>query len=790
MNVNEPKIRFKVVILPEWNNKEKGNFWEEVSADLFSQYDWKVIENIEFDGMQTDIYIKHDEARETGLIECKFQQEEINAPTIFKLMGQALYKKVDFAHLLSTSALNGKAKAVVDEYTKTQKPFRLFIWSSDKLAEKFMKIHGIQLPERKFISNVRTITLLVTHKKEFFWIAEEMGESAIPYRAIIFATSNTKNNYNSEYWKKYFSTNEIWENLEITVFDETLTEHENKSTNESFSEVKKVIVSNINQAENFYDYHRPCRPQDFFGRCKPQDEFWNFVKNVRDEETDLRVVSFSGSTGLGKSSLVLKLASDCRQKPEYKDNFYIHHVDVTSINQEKATLFVIAVIRKALQEAIDSGFVDLPDHQVSIESAEPPYFDSKSIKLLIETLKKSGKVIVIFFDQFEEILTKDSLSYLYGLFEQAAKEVDSLKQNIVLGFCWRTDVNLSAKHQAYFTWHNLAKIRKDIYFSEFSQQDSLSLLNEFENYLNQNGNRLQNSIKKWLLNNCQNKPWLLKRFCSDIYHQHNEADLYSEQKKVITKFDIKAIFDKDIERATLIPGSYKCLMNIAELSPVDKVDVGNQFNHDVINSLLNSKLVIQNGQNYKIYWDMFREYLLEDKLPEMTINYRPRTKISTVLKIFRLLKTCETISDLASGSGYANDTVQNAILDLQNFFQVTRNKENGKIIASEIFLNLKDEEIAEKLAEQIEAHVVIKKIYEQLKPGESMSLYKFQKLLSNRQTTAKDYASKMLSWFYFTGLLEKRLNGIVRPTHAKQGKEKGKLLDQSDWAQPSLLDLL
>ena len=49
MNVNEPKIRFKVVILPEWNNKEKGNFWEEVSADLFSQYDWKVIENIEFD---------------------------------------------------------------------------------------------------------------------------------------------------------------------------------------------------------------------------------------------------------------------------------------------------------------------------------------------------------------------------------------------------------------------------------------------------------------------------------------------------------------------------------------------------------------------------------------------------------------------------------------------------------------------------------------------------------------------------------------------------------------------
>ena len=193
---------------------------------------------------------------------------------------------------------------------------------------------------------------------------------------------------------------------------------------------------------------------------------------------------------------------------------------MTSVNQDKATLFVIAAIRQALQDAIDSEFVDLPNHQVFIESAEPPYFYSKSIQLLIETLKKSRKVIVIFFDQFEEILTKDSLSYLYDLFKEAAYEVDFLKENIVLGFCWRTDVNLPATSQAYFTWHNLAKVREDIYFSEFSQQDSSNLLDGFENYLKQKGGRLELSIKKWLLDNCQNQPWLLKRFCGDIYNQH------------------------------------------------------------------------------------------------------------------------------------------------------------------------------------------------------------------------------------------------------------------------------
>ena len=339
-------------------------------------------------------------------------------------------------------------------------------------------------------------------------------------------------------------------------------------------------------------------------------------------------------------------------------------------------------------------------------------------------------------------------------------------------------MNLPATSQAYFTWHNLAKVREDIYFSEFSQQDSSSLLDGFENYLKQKGSRLESSIKKWLLDNCQNQPWLLKRFCGDIYNQPFNISELDPKQKVITKFDIKTIFENDIKRATVTPECNICLRYIAECSPVPIMDVRTKFDVNVINILLNSKLVIQTGENYKIYWDMFREYLLDGKLPEMIISYRPRTRISVLLKIFKLLKRWETISDLVSESGYKKSTVTNAILDLQNFFQVTSNKKSGKIIASEIFLNLKDEQIAEELAEQIEAHVVIKKIYEELEPGEWMWLAKVQDLLSDEEklksTTAKDYASKMLSWFHFAGLLEERNGRIFRPTHQKQGRQKGK----------------
>lgn len=789
MTVNEPTIRFKLVIPSEWNNLEIGKFWEDVSADLFRKYQWEVTQNIEFDGMQTDIYVKNLDTEKTGLIECKFQQELINAPTIFKLMGQALYKEVDFAYLLSTSELNPKAKAVVYEYKdKQNKPFTLVSWSSNKLAKVFMDLHNIKLPEiDQIIGCVETITLLVTHKKEFFWVAEEMGESNIPCHAIIFPTPKSKSYLSSEEWKKYFSLHKIWENLEITVSNQPGTQPKYKLINQSISEVKEVTVSIINQADSFDDYHRPSRPEDFFGRKTHQHKFWEFVKKVRDKTTDLRVVSFSGNTGLGKSSLVLKLASECGSKSENEDkrNVFIYHIDVTSVNQTNADLFVSAAITKALKGAIDSKFVEIPNHLVSLNPESP--FDSKSIRLLIENLENSGKVIVIFFDQFEEILTKDTLSSLYGLFEQAAYKIDSLKKNIVLGFCWRTDIDVSPKYPAYSTWEKLQCKLKNINLAEFSESESLELLDGFKEYVTTQKDKELEIITKasslrddlssqpWF-----NQPWYLKTKCGELYNQNiDQSQLDPDQNKVITKSDIETSFDKNIQGA-IITGDDECLNYIAKFSPVSKMDVCRQFNNDVISSLVESKLVIETGENYKIYCDIFREFLLDGKLPKMIISYRPRTKISNAWKIFRLLmsNSYKLKSDLVHESGYEDSTVDNAIGDLKKFFQVTKHQESGKIIASDIFINLKDEEIAEKLAEQMQDHVMIKKFYEQRKPGELMWFAEFKNLLSDQENlnpeTAKDYASKMLSWFHFAGLLEHRDGKIVRPNNPKQGKQKGK----------------
>ncbi|MEH2248790.1 restriction endonuclease [Nostoc sp.] len=778
------KKRFKVILPREWNNRQKGQFWEDIAAPLFRQQRWKVLQDVEFEGMQTDIYVKNSDTDEKGLVECKFQKDAIDAPTIEKLIGQVVIRKCKYAYLLSTSELASTSKAIIEDFEDEK--IKLVFWGPERLAEVFMDIKGISIPDiyQKGIGRVESITLLVTHTKDFFWVAEEIGEDGYPYRAIIFPI--TDNYFPVEEWKKYFLTHELnWGGLDIDVITKTEIRYKDNLQSQHTLKIDKLIVSKINEADSFDDYHHPSRPQDFFGRSETQDKFWNFIKNVRNDKTQLRVVCFPGSTGIGKSSLVLKLAAECCLQKEYKDSFYIYHVDVTSVNADRAMFFIIGVITKALQEAVDNGFIEIANHKILIESTEPPFFSSRSIQLAVENLKVNRRVMIIFFDQFEEILTKDSLATLYELFQTAAYEVDSLKENIVLGFCWRTDINLPIQHRAYHTWHELQRIRKDIDFNEFSYQDSLKLLHGFDEYLKQEGKPLDPKIKRWLAENCQNLPWLLKKLCGDIYNQNIDgSEITSKNKKVITKFDIKRIFDADIQRYIKNKDYHTCLQYIAKQSPVPISDVCSKFDPDVINRLVRSKLVIQTGQNYKIYWDIFREYLLDGTLPTIIISYKPRTRISTLFRIFRLLKPSATKLQLVQNSGYEKGTVDNAIQDMQNFLQVEKYRDTDIITAPEYLIKLKDEELSEHLAEQIEAHIIIREIYEKIKPDEWIWYEEFKELWKKfepdegklKPATKKDYTSRMLSWFCFAGLLEIRQDWLIaRPIRPRQGKQKGKL---------------
>ena len=516
-----------------------------------------------------------------------------------------------------------------------------------------------------------------------------------------------------------------------------------------------------------------------------QEKFWEFVQNVIEGKTDTRIFCFFGRSGLGKSSLVLKLTKDCFQKNQYKETCYLYHVDVRSASF-KSTFFVVSAIQKAIQKAIDDGFIELPGHRISIESTEKPLFKNNSIELAIEKLRLNNRVIVIFFDQFEYLFTREQLSCIYEFFEKIAHEVHSLKENIILGFCWRIGIIVPDTHKAYHLWHSLADKRRDVEVKEFIPEEAEALLKQFEHHLRELGQPLEGRLKRWLLDHCPGFPWLLRKLCGDIYKQIlSQSDIPDQVD--IKQVDIRRLFEKDLEMYVPTGKHEACLKYIAARSLVGMNELVEKFGVDVLQSLEEPRLVIRTGMNYTICWDIFREYVLEGKVPTIPLSYRPRNKVTVVLEVFKIFKqerkTEISFSELLRLSKKKKDILENIIYDLANFFQFTY--KHKKITAQDELLNLDDQQLADYLAKQLESHVVVIEVYAQIKPGQITTLWGLQELVGQAyriqgktkkddKRIKKDYTSRILPWLCFSGLLEKRPNNlIIRPID--EGKQKGKV---------------
>lgn len=769
VRVSKPKIRFIVVTPKNLSSNQKGKFWEEVSAELFRQQGWKVIPDRRPTGMQLDIFLEDENTGETVVVECKYTKEEINCGILLKLLGQAyITDDCTKAYLLSTSKLNSEAETLLKAINDKNKPIKLVVWHSDKLAQKFMDIWNIKTPnlEQNNLGQIETITLLINHKKEAYWIADEIGENGEICRVIIFNTSQNQK-FNSEVWKNYFSEHELqWANYKVCDGSDLNIPKQS----EEAIELDKIIISRINKAEDLNDYQRPCRPRDFIGRNDEQDKFWRFVENVRKKENDLRIFALKGKTGLGKSSLVVKLTQDAPEK-----NTYLYGIDVTSIVPKTASLFIPSAIRKSLQEAINHGFINLPDHKIIIESAESPFFSSQSIRLALDYLKQQNKIFILFFDQFEEILHKPELCQVFNLFCELATEVNSLKaENFILAFSWRTDMMIPVSHQAYNTWHGLDKIRYDFDINEFIIQDVHDFINHYKK-------RVSKEFKTFLLEDCPRFPWLLIKIFSIIDQKKlkpSELILKTHQNL------IKQLFEKDLE-SIKYRQQRDCLQFVAENKPVNKLELLEIYDEETINSLSNAKLIIENGDNYKPYWDIFGEYLINGELPTLILTYIPRTTLPKWLSILSKVKPNITREELLNsvrkenGQSGTDKTIQNAIIDMTNFLPIEYDQKNKKLIINdERILNFNNFEIADYIHQRMQHHIIIQKIHEMQK--KLITEHEFYQLLQQeyriKEENLKDYKSKMLSWFMFAGLLEKRYNRLFA-IPIGQGQQKGKPSD-------------
>jgi hypothetical protein len=303
---------------------------------------------------------------------------------------------------------------------------------------------------------------------------------------------------------------------------------------------------------------------------------------------------------------------------------------ITAVDSRAASSasFVAEALRLAIRDASDKGVIN-KNNQLRIQSLREP-LNSSDIKRAIDELRRTNWVVVLLFDQFEELFSKEPLFEVFNAVRDLSLDIDASQAPLILGFAWKTDVSLPQQHPAYHLWHELADRRRSFKVSEFGGGEVARVITKAERAT---GNKLYKPLRSRLVEQCQGLPWLLKKLLVHVLQRVSTTE--SQYSLLERELDIELLFKEDLEQ--LQEEHIRCLKYIASRSPVAVAEVEESFPREVTNHLLNQHLLVRSGMNYVIYWDIFRDYLVEERVPEIPWARTFQRRPSIALKALTVL---------------------------------------------------------------------------------------------------------------------------------------------------------
>ena len=182
--------------------------------------------------------------------------------------------------------------------------------------------------------------------------------------------------------------------------------------------------------------------------------------------------------------------------------------------------YVELSVKSCFEQADKEGFTDVETRNLEVSSISQ-MLQCDSVNRTLDYLNKQGKVIVLVFDQFEELFSKKELYPIFEKVKQLSNIVDQLNSNIIVGFSWKTDLTIPADHPAYYMWSNLSDRRREFDLPQFKAAEIKGAIRVFGSHLGEDINPV---LRNYLSKQCQGYPWLLKKLCIHVFKLINEGN--------------------------------------------------------------------------------------------------------------------------------------------------------------------------------------------------------------------------------------------------------------------------
>jgi len=748
--------------LPEnWTNDQRGGFFEDFIGELLRPMRFAVEKRIRVTGMEIDLLAKSLDQPRKILIECKAQRDALPADVITKLLGNVTIRGADSGWLFATSDLGKDGRGQWEEIKEQPHLAAKFMWfPPERILSILLDQRTIADPQAALLRLSPSIgnsgdSTLIWAPTGRFWLIELLRDG-LP---VSYTVLNAKDG-------------EPLEELQATTvaglsdrFSALVFQDVHVSGNPFYQTPAPSPIARVVSGDTWDDL-RPARPNDFVGRDDIIRGIFQFVEQVRTGNTATRTFSIQGPSGWGKSSLVIKLV-DLVSKGRR-----ITNCSLTAVDSRSATsaAFVSGAIRLALNDAAAAGLLDNANH--GIASLTHP-LDSPDIASAAEQLTQNNSVVVLIFDQFEELFTKEALFETFNAIRELSVDLDSKQFPFVLGFAWKTDVSLPQQHPAYHLWHSLADRRRDFRVRQFGAPDIGKVITHAQRQI---GLSLVPALRTRLIEQCQGYPWLLKKL---LVHVSKRLGAAASQYELLEReLDVQALFEEDL--AGLTTDQVRCLKYVAERAPAYVSEVEEHFSSEIANFLLSKRLLVRSGLNYVIYWDIFRDYLVEGRAPQIpwtrTFQRDPNSAVQAVRCVSQEQPiSAKRIADLLGGSERGWVNVMSDLVALQ---LVDRIAEDSYRLASHV-KSVAPMDLAPHIHGQLSRHVVCRELAgierEGMVTNEILDglVEKTRPATTPSPVVIHQYAMNLKRWLLFSGHLEERGNYLYRP--AGKGSQMGLL---------------
>lgn len=556
----------------------RGNLFERFIAILFSEYGCELPTksklNVTTNGYEIDITTRFVLSKETAIAECKAYTSNVDSKMLNAFYGKLTTQrfKDPSAHgwFVAIPGLTSSGNDLARVIEESDKKFRLI--TAETIYDLVVKRNKISpITGQNLVTSDHAI--LVT-ESGLCALAKELDSSTrLPVRVLVKRTSGSLTQVELDLisqsgYASGLSVQDVGAASTLPVIP---------------AQMEAPTLVSVVGSTNDFEYQFPAAPAFFVGRKKILDEL---LSGFQSSAPTGRVAVLNAQSGWGKSSLALKVASMVSSKSG--------HATVFDSRTANSVQYVAAALQFAANAAAKKGVLRLP-----------PDASFASLQSSVSTLRQSNwastdRPLVIFFDQFENVFRDVKIT---EEFRNLALLFRDSQAPISVGFCWKTDQFAPTENYPYRLRDEIRGAANVINVDPFGPNDVSTVLNRLARAA---GTSISKDLRQRIREYSQGLPWLLKKLASHLLKEFQAG--VSEESLLESALNIEGLFEQDL--ANLQVSEREALNQIAREAPVPISDIAERFEPNVIQSLIDQRLVVKVGQRLDTYWDTFREFLV------------------------------------------------------------------------------------------------------------------------------------------------------------------------------------